>query len=392
MALVRDNRLRGIRQTVPAGHLIGRLSGDGKAQLLNGAQLRQILGPGYVKAIASGATQALTSAHIFVGNSSNIATDVAMSGDTTIDNAGAVTIGANKVQEGKLDLSDITTFNVSITKHGFAPKAPNVATQYLDGTGAYSTPAGSGLSATLTNTHIFVGNGSNVATDVALSGDATLANTGALTLANTAVTPATYGDANNVGQFTVDSKGRITAAVNVAVSGGGGTVSNTATLSVPLAAATTLSFAAVGNVITPSVNLQVTGLGINMTTVTSATLKFGIAPYNRSTNKVTSAPTYAPTVTIGTGAAKQPVYANFSSPFAMTAGSDYIIFMVRTDGVGSVSQTVYFTSADVPAPGLFLSTTVNATAWQIANTAPGTGDTWSTGGGGSWSTTMVYGI
>lgn len=44
------------------------------------------------------------------------------------------------------------------------------------------------LSNTLTNAHVFVGNGSNVATDVAVSGDVTLANTGAVTIANDAVT------------------------------------------------------------------------------------------------------------------------------------------------------------------------------------------------------------
>lgn len=44
------------------------------------------------------------------------------------------------------------------------------------------------LTKTLANTKIFVGNGSNVATDVAMSGDATLANTGAITIANSAVT------------------------------------------------------------------------------------------------------------------------------------------------------------------------------------------------------------
>ena len=38
--------------------------------------------------------------------------------------------------------TDITTNNVSTTKHGLAPKAPNDATKFLDGTGAYSTPAG----------------------------------------------------------------------------------------------------------------------------------------------------------------------------------------------------------------------------------------------------------
>lgn len=46
--------------------------------------------------------------------------------------------------ESDLSLTDVTTGNVSITAHGFAPKAPNDATKYLDGTGAYSVPAGSG--------------------------------------------------------------------------------------------------------------------------------------------------------------------------------------------------------------------------------------------------------
>lgn len=44
--------------------------------------------------------------------------------------------------------------------------------------------------AALTSTYILVGNGSNVPTAVAMSGDATLANTGALTIASGAVTRA----------------------------------------------------------------------------------------------------------------------------------------------------------------------------------------------------------
>lgn len=42
----------------------------------------------------------------------------------------------------------------------------------------------------LTSAHILVGNGSNVAADVAASGDLTLANTGAFTIANGAVSTA----------------------------------------------------------------------------------------------------------------------------------------------------------------------------------------------------------
>lgn len=52
-----------------------------------------------------------------------------------------------KITERQLLLSDVTTNNVSTSAHGFVPKAPNDATKYLDGTGAFSTPAGgSGIS------------------------------------------------------------------------------------------------------------------------------------------------------------------------------------------------------------------------------------------------------
>ena len=43
------------------------------------------------------------------------------------------------ITEATLSLSDITTANVSITKHGFAPKAPNDTTKYLRGDGAWAT-------------------------------------------------------------------------------------------------------------------------------------------------------------------------------------------------------------------------------------------------------------
>jgi len=47
--------------------------------------------------------------------------------------------------ESDLSFTDITTNNVGTSKHGFAPKGTGSSTQYLDGTGAYSTPVGTGL-------------------------------------------------------------------------------------------------------------------------------------------------------------------------------------------------------------------------------------------------------
>ena len=50
------------------------------------------------------------------------------------------------VTDANLTTTDVTTNNVSTTKHGFAPKAPNDGTKFLDGTGAYDTVKDSDLS------------------------------------------------------------------------------------------------------------------------------------------------------------------------------------------------------------------------------------------------------
>lgn len=47
-------------------------------------------------------TNTLTNTHIFVGNSSNIATDVGLSGDATLTNAGAISIGIGAITYNKL--------------------------------------------------------------------------------------------------------------------------------------------------------------------------------------------------------------------------------------------------------------------------------------------------
>lgn len=68
---------------------------------------------------------------------------------------------------------------------------------YNDATGAFVALTGNaGLSSTLSSGNIFVGNVSNVATGVAMSGDATMANTGAITIANNAITTAKILNAN----------------------------------------------------------------------------------------------------------------------------------------------------------------------------------------------------
>ena len=71
----------------------------------------------------------------------NLAGDVAASGGGTSSTA---TIQPQTVTETKLLLSDTTTGNATTAKHGFLPKLNNSATTFLDGTGAWTTPAGTG--------------------------------------------------------------------------------------------------------------------------------------------------------------------------------------------------------------------------------------------------------
>jgi hypothetical protein len=164
-----------------------------------------------------GISTTLTSAHIIVGNGSNVATDVALSGDSTITNAGVMT---NTKINGVAVTGTPTTGQVPTATSGTAatwqtPSStptgtasgdlsstyPGPTVAKINGTTVTGTPSASGkvltststtaaswqdptggLSGTLTSAHILVGNGSNVATDVAVSGDASLSNTGAVTV------------------------------------------------------------------------------------------------------------------------------------------------------------------------------------------------------------------
>ncbi len=55
----------------------------------------------------------------------------------------AHTIANDTVTEAQLSTSDNTTKDVSTTKHGFAPKAPNDTTKFLRGDATWAVPSGS---------------------------------------------------------------------------------------------------------------------------------------------------------------------------------------------------------------------------------------------------------
>lgn len=147
---------------------------------------------------AASSTMPLASGHILVGNANGVATDVAMSGDATMASSGALTIANSAITNAKVSASAGIAFSKL---------------------------------AALTSANILVGNGSNVATAVAMSGDATLANTGAITIANGAVSKTKLAS-------TIQPAGVIKFAAQVqsaADAGGVNTITVTGALNTDLA-------------------------------------------------------------------------------------------------------------------------------------------------------------
>mgnify|MGYP003132879419 CR=1 FL=1 len=155
--------------------------------------------------------QPIADGKILVGNGSGVGTAVTPSGDVTMSNTGAFTIASTSVENGMIANDAINGNKIaddaidsehiaadSIDTEHYAPGSVD-STAIADGTIVNADISGSaGIAhsklASLTDGRILVGNGSNVPVGVTVSGDATLANTGAITIANDAVEQAMVAD------------------------------------------------------------------------------------------------------------------------------------------------------------------------------------------------------
>lgn len=68
---------------------------------------------------------------------------------------GAITAATNDYSEAQISFTDITTNNSSTTKHGYLKKLSNSATEYMDGTGNWSTPSGGSSSPKMRMSTVF---------------------------------------------------------------------------------------------------------------------------------------------------------------------------------------------------------------------------------------------
>lgn len=151
---------------------------------------------------SGGLADTLQSGNIFVGNASNIATGVAVTGDITMSNAGVTAIAAGVIVNADINaaaaiafskLAALTSGNILVGSAGNVPTSVAMSGDIaITNTGVTSIQAdtivnadinsGAAISfsklAALTSGNVLVGSAGNVATSVAMSGDITISNAG----------------------------------------------------------------------------------------------------------------------------------------------------------------------------------------------------------------------
>ena len=158
-----------------------------------------------------------------------------------IDNTDAVTS-----VNGQTGAVVLTVSNIA----GAVPNTVNVlAGGLLSGGGALTGNVTISLtSVPIANVSGAVPNTVNILAGTGLSGGGALTGNVTLNLANTAVTAATYGNASTVAQVTIDAQGRITNAVNVAISIASGNVTGLGTMATQNANAVVITGGTINNV------------------------------------------------------------------------------------------------------------------------------------------------
>jgi len=330
---------------------------------------------------------------------------VAATGNITGANLSGTNTGDQS--DATLTFSDVTTNNVSTARHGFAPKLPNDAAKYLDGTGAWSTPAGGGGSGTVTSVSVVSANGVSGSVANASTTPAITLSIGAIAPTSVAATGTVTGSnlsgTNTGDQTSVTGNAGTATALATARTINGVSFDGTANITVP-AAAGTLTGTTLASGVTASSLTSAAGGTVGTAAFTAATAYdpagaaaaitlagLGGVPTSRTVNghalssnvTVTAADTGAEpalgnpasngyVLSSTTGGTRSwvaqttaPVGANPSASVGLTSVNGSASTFLRSDGAPALDQSISPTWSGNHA----FSNTVSARALAVTGTA-----------------------
>lgn len=163
-----------------------------------------------------------------ITSASNVTIDVGGAGTVTQVNTGTGLTGGPVTTTGTISLA-----NTTVTPDSYG-SGNTVATFTVNQQGQLTAAGNAAINIAVANVSGAVANTVTITAGTGLAGGGNLSSNVTIDIANTAVSPGSYGTASSVSQFTVDQQGRLSSAANVAidisVANVSGAVSNTTTI------------------------------------------------------------------------------------------------------------------------------------------------------------------
>lgn len=221
MALWEDGHLSGLRSAQPAASSVG----EGVCYLVTDEGVMEQNVSGTWTAVGSPSTLADGDIPASIARDSEVTSAIsthASDADAHHDEAHAASHASGGADAVKLDdlaaPDDNTDLDATSSAHGLLPKLSGTATEYLDGSGAFSTPAGSGPDPTgATDGYVWTADGADGADWEAPAGG------GSITVEEEDGTPSVSGVSTvKVTNGTLTNNGG--GSVSIAISGGSASV------------------------------------------------------------------------------------------------------------------------------------------------------------------------